>query len=87
MTPEQRLDKLEQEMREHYHNGVVGRLINFADLFGYIKTITVAAELTAILASKPTKIPEQILIDTTTATKRLYIYDLVGDVWRKVTIA
>lgn len=36
MTPEelQRLEKLEQEMREHYHNGLVGREIWYKDLVG-----------------------------------------------------
>lgn len=30
----QRLNKLEQDMREHYHNGVSGRQIYYRDIFG-----------------------------------------------------
>ncbi len=87
MDTEQRLLKLEQEMREHYHNGVVGRLVDIRTVISFIKTVTDATELTNILASTPRKFIEQILIDTTTGTKKLYIYDNVGHVWYSVTIA
>lgn len=86
MDTEQRLDNLERQMKEHYHNGVVGRQIMLNDLFGSIKTVTVAGDLTAILAGKPKTISQQILIDTTTATKKLYVYDIVGATWYSVTI-
>lgn len=84
---EQRVQELERQMREHFHNGVEGQQIEFANLIGRIKTITVAADLTAILAQKPRDVSNQIIIDTTTATKKLYVYDATGDVWRSVTIA
>ncbi len=84
---EERIAKLEQQMREHYHNGVVGRQIDIENTVGFIKTVTVATELTRILASTPRKFTEQILIDTTTATKKLYVYDTIGKVWRSTTIA
>jgi hypothetical protein len=88
MTPDQlrRLETLEQQMREHDHNGVVGRQIDIQRTTGNIKVITVAADLTARLAGKPRDFPDQLLIDTTTGTKKLYIYDADGDVWRSVTI-
>lgn len=84
---ENRINVLEQKMREHYHNGIVGRQIDIRNVLFFIKTVTSATELTNILASTPRKFTEQILIDTTTATKKLYIYDSVGHVWRSVTIS
>lgn len=80
-------DEFKAMMSQQIHNGVDGGLIDFNNLTGLIKTTTVAAELTNILASRPTTIRDQILIDTTTATKKLYVYDAVGAVWRSVTIA
>lgn len=59
----------------------------FNSIFGTVRTITVAAELTKRTAGKPDNISDQILIDTTTATKKLYIYDTIGKVWRSCTIA
>lgn len=84
---ENRIAMLEQQMREHYHDGFLGRQISVLNLIDVLKTVTVAAELTNILASKPKSLVEQLFIDTTTATKKLYIYDAVGSVWRSVTIA
>lgn len=82
-----RIEELERQMREHSHNGVVGAEIGLANLRDTLLTVTVAAQLTAILAGKPTKFRDQILIDTTTGTKKLYIFDTVGGVWRSCTIA
>lgn len=79
--------RMESDSRQQIHNGVDGGLVNFSNLSGLIKTVTVAGELTNILASVPKSVKDQILIDTTTATKKLYIYDNVGYVWRSVTIA
>lgn len=87
MDIEQRLQNLEREMKEHHHNGVVGGPVEVRDLFGVLKTITIAGDLTNALATKPGRLIDQILIDTTTATKKLYVYDSVGNVWRSVTIA
>ena len=80
-------DDLKNMMSQQIHNGVDGGLVDFNNLTGLIKTVTVAAELTNILANKPSIVRDQILIDTTTATKKLYIYDAVGNVWRSCTIA
>lgn len=82
-----RIELLERQMREHAHNGVVGAEIGLSNIRDTVLTVTVAAQLTAILAGKPRKFKDQILIDTTTATKKLYIFDTVGAVWRSVAIA
>lgn len=82
-----RVEMLERQMREHAHNGVVGAEIGIENIRSTLLTVTVAAQLTAILAGKPKKFKDQILIDTTTATKKLYIFDTVGGVWRSCTIA
>lgn len=78
---------MEPTIKDHRHNGNGDNRIALMDLFGQINTITVAADLTKALTSKPQNIGGQILIDTTTATKKLYIYDTIGNVWRSVTIA
>ena len=81
------LDELKYAIKEHNHNGFNGGLVSFTDLIKTIRTITDATDLTNILATTPRNISEQILIDTTTATKKLYIYDMVGGVWRSTTLA
>lgn len=89
MKPEElaRVEALEQQMREHSHNGFLGAEIDIRNMRGLYKTVTVAADLTRLLAGKPVRIFDQILIDTTTGTKKLYIYDGVGAVWRSCTIS
>lgn len=81
------VQQLKDLMTQQVHNGVDGGLVDFSYLTGSIKTITSATELTNVTAFKPTNVRDQILIDTTTATKKLYIYDAVGKVWRSCTIA
>lgn len=81
------VQQLKDLMTQQVHNGVDGGLVDFSYLTGTIKTITSATELTNVTAFKPTNVRDQILIDTTTATKKLYIYDAVGKVWRSCTIA
>lgn len=81
------VQQLKDLMTQQVHNGVDGGLVDFSYLTGTIKTITSATELTNVTAFKPTNVRDQILIDTTTATKKLYIYDTVGKVWRSCTIA
>lgn len=85
---QKRIETLEQQMKEHYHNGVVGRRVDIRDTVGFIKTITLSAELANIVlsANPPRKVWEQILIDTTTGTKKLYVYDTVGHTWLSTTI-
>ena len=77
---------LEEQLKEHKHEGIVGRQIDLPDLFGLLRTVTVAADLTAITAQPAKNIYEQIFIDTTTATKKLYVFDAPGNVWRSVAI-
>lgn len=81
------MQQLRDELGQQVHNGIDGGLVDFSYLTGSIKVITSASELTNALAFKPTNVRDQILIDTTTATKKLYIYDSVGKVWRSCTIA
>jgi len=92
MNPEiiqiqQEIAEIKRTLQQHNHNGLNGGLVSFNDIDFTIKTVTVAGDLTNILASTPRRVSEQILIDTTTATKKLYIYDMVGKVWRSNTIA
>lgn len=82
-----KIDTLSQEVKQQTHNGTDGRQVDFNNLIGLIKTVTSSSELTNLLASKPSAVRDQILIDTTTATKKLYLYDAVGNVWRSCTIA
>jgi hypothetical protein len=84
---EQRIALLEQQMREHTHNGFLGGEIDIKNIRGTFRTITVAADLTKILAAGVTRLADQIVIDTTTGTKKLYVYDTVGAVWRSCTIS
>ncbi len=83
----QKLDVLSNELKQQTHNGTDGGQVDFNNLTGVIKTVISSAELTNLLASKPATVRDQILIDTTTATKKLYLYDAVGNVWRSCTIA
>lgn len=57
------------------------------NIVGMFRTITDATELSNATARQANTVYEQIFIDTTTATKKLYIYDYVGKVWRSCTIA
>lgn len=78
---------LQELLLSQTHNGGDGALVDFNNLTGLIKTISVAGELTNATAAKPTTVRDQLFIDTSTATKKLYIYDAVGKVWYSVTIA
>lgn len=80
MDIEQRLQKLEQEMREHTHNGFVGGQIFIKNLFGLFETVSVA----------PTTVPkttyDNIKVYSSGGTFRLYIYDAVGGAWHYTTL-
>lgn len=86
-------DDFKNMMSQQIHNGVDGGLVDFNNLSGLIRTVNVAADLTAILAGKPTIISEQIIIDVTTGTHKLYVYESMGTAippvgaWKSVTIA
>lgn len=81
-----RIAILEQHQREDSHQGAsTGMQINWSDLFGILKVVTVAADLTARLAGTPKSIPDQMFIDATTSTKNLYFYDSTDKAWLKVT--
>ena len=77
---------VDQAIMLHEHNGNLSKQIELQDIFGMIRTIDDATDLANIVAETPQNFYEQLLIDTSTATKKLYIYDTVGSVWYSVTI-
>jgi hypothetical protein len=81
MTPEQlrRLENLERQMRDHYHNGFDNSLINLRDILGTIEVVSAAPDTT------PTTISGQFKIYTNGATLRFYWYDTVAALWHYVT--
>lgn len=79
-------DYIDLKIREHIHDGGLAQRVNLFDIFGMFNTITDATALTNTLASTPGSVFEQIFIDTSTATKKLYMYDTIGLVWYSVTI-
>lgn len=81
------LEQFKVSLREQLHNGVDGRAVDFGFLDGLINVVTSATDLTTRTAGVAHTVSEQIFIDTTTGTKKLYIYDQVGNVWRSCTIA
>lgn len=86
----QEFEAFKSSMTQQSHDGYDGNRVNLIDLIGFIPTITDATELTrttTVADRVPSTIYGQLFIDTTTATKKLYIYDVVGKVWRSVTIA
>lgn len=79
MDTEQRLEKLEREMREHYHNGVVGRQLYLKDMFGLFETVS------SVPTTTPKTTYDQIKIYSNGVTYRLYWYDSVAGAWRYAT--
>lgn len=83
------IDSLRAQLASH--NSIVipaeNNPVEFGNLFGVIKTVTAAADLTKRTNGRPNTVSDQIFIDTTTGTKKLYIYDTAGNVWRSCTIA
>ncbi len=56
------------------------------DISGKIATSITSTETTLRKSKAPRNLYEQIFIDTSTGTKKLYIYDSTGAVWYSVTI-
>jgi hypothetical protein len=56
------------------------------DIFGLYATSSTTAETATRVGRGPRNIYEQLFIDTSTGTKKLYIYDKTGNVWYSVTI-
>lgn len=84
-----RVNELALELRQHNHNGILGGRVDVFDLIGGIRTVNNATELTNVTAEKPRNLYEQIFIDTSTGTKKLYVYDFEagGAGWKSTTIA
>lgn len=81
------LEQIKVSLREQQHNGVDGRAVDLSSLNGLISVVTSATDLNTRTAGVAHTINEQIFIDITTGTKKLYVYDQVGNVWRSCTIA
>ena len=79
MNTEQRLDMLEQQMREHTHNGFYGGLIPLSSLVDFIPTVSAAPTHT------PKSFLEQFRIYSNGATYRFYWYDITNKAWRYAT--
>lgn len=69
-----------EKVATHRHKGVDSPQIDFGDLTGLIKTVSVAP--TAV----PTKISEQFQLYINGATYRLYIYDKTNATWHYATL-
>jgi hypothetical protein len=65
----------------HAHEGNDSPPIDFANLIGFIGTVSTAPSNTP-----RKKISEQIKIYKNGATKRLYIYDFVNGAWSYATL-
>lgn len=81
MTPDQlqRLERVEQQMRSHFHGGLDTERVNLRDILGAIKVVSTAP------STKPTTIGEQLVIYKNGATLRFYWYDTVEGAWHYVT--
>lgn len=86
----QEFEEFKRTFLDHRHNGYDSQIVEFINLDGLFRTITDATELTratTIADRVPSRFSDQIFIDTSTGTKKLYVYDAVGKVWRSCTIA
>lgn len=81
MTPDEllRLENLERQMREHFHDGRETNRVNLRDIFGKIEVVSVAP------VGKPNDIGAQFKIYTNGATLRFYWYDTTAAAWHYVT--
>lgn len=77
---------IDVKIRSHEHLGGEAQQIQIESIFGLIRTVDDATDLANALAETPRSLYEQLLIDTSTGTKKLYIFDTVGDTWYSVTI-
>lgn len=80
MTPDQlqRLEALENRMRDHNHSGLGDTRVNLRDIFGAIKVVSAAP------INKPTSIAEQFVIYKNGATLRFYWFDTVEGAWHYI---
>lgn len=77
---EERLLKIEQDIREHQHNGIVGKQIQIGDILDFVNTVTV------LPTYSPRKFSEQVVIYNGVTVYRLYVYDTVNHSWRYTTL-
>jgi len=90
---ENQFDNLSLQLQSHTHDGVSSQQVQIDDIAGRLLTITTAPGKTAKLTSIPKSISEQIFIDVSTATKKLYIWSVANSstlpatsAWYSVTI-
>lgn len=79
MTPEEIKNLIEQEIKNHYHNGLDSRLLKIENIFGMIGTVATVPTHT------PRNLFEQFVIYTNGATLRFYWYDTTNNLWHYVT--
>ena len=75
------------QLPPHNHDGLNSDQINFFSLLGFLPTYTDSTTVTNVKAAAPNSVAQQIFIDTSTGTKKLYIYDTVGKAWLSCTIS
>ena len=86
----QEFEAFKSSMTQQSHNGYDGARINLIDLIGFIPTISDSTEFTqatTVADRVPSTVYGQLFIYNNGGTYKLYIYDVVGKVWKNVTIA
>lgn len=72
-------NKLDDQIRNHYHDGLMATRLDVSDIIGQFQVVAVAPTHT------PRDIYDQIIIYVNGATLRLYWYDWVNHAWHYVT--
>ncbi len=84
MNTEQRLEKLEREMREHAHNGFVGGQIYYKHIMDLPVLIGSGSPDTIVLAKKGTMF---LRTDGSSTSTRAYINTDGAKAWTAITTA
>ena len=74
-----RIEVLEQQLRDHFHSGHGDRRVNLIDIFGKIEVVSTAP------VGVPQTISGQLKIYTSGGTYRFYWYDTTNGAWRYAT--
>lgn len=75
-----RIEKLEEQMRDHFHSGNGDRQVNLLNIFGKFDVVSTAP------VGVPQSISGQIKLYSNGATYRLYAYDSIGGAWHYVDL-
>lgn len=84
---QQQVNTLSLFLDSHNHDGVMSEKINMFDVSGMFQTSITATETAQRLAASPVDVFQQVFIDTSTATKKLYIYNARAAAWLSCTIS